>query len=422
MGVHGTAACDSVGSKLCCDESPFQITSGATTVRANYTLSSQADSGSAFLEADLNVTVDNISEVYVSLEFEGFPQCALYNGEGGPDDRAGIAASPFSTKPEKVLPPPPAGPKQNIWKQSTNPVTDRSGVSGFEAVDLQFSDAFGGLEYNSYGQSLLDGNVGSKNWWFAVGSTAPFTGGIPGPVNMPQPIVELFVRSADDSKWVLILRQVDGHFFQKDEFAKNKELANFDAFSVLDELELHRGADGKFLFMLRWPELTTPPAPQVPADGVNIWRQTTNPFIDHTGVAGFQAVNVSYSQGFGGLEYNGAHCLLDGNIGTTNWWYAVGSTARFTGGIPGPYINGKGAPQPIVELLVRTADDTRWELMVRQVDGSFFSKSSFATHKDLQDFGMYSALDDLEKHRGADGSFLFLLRWPSIESFEGILV
>ena len=46
LHVHGTADCDQVGTRLCCDESPFQVHVGTGTgtgagqwQRANFTLS-----------------------------------------------------------------------------------------------------------------------------------------------------------------------------------------------------------------------------------------------------------------------------------------------------------------------------------------------------------------------------------------------
>ena len=44
---------------------------------------------------------------------------------------------------------------------------------------------------------------------------------------------------------------------------------------------------------------------------------------------------------WGGLEYNNDDALLDGSVGHSNWWFAVGaiSTIDYNGiaGIPGPY-------------------------------------------------------------------------------------
>lgn len=73
-------------------------------MRAQFHLSSSGQIGVAHLLADIGVPVLDIEELYVALQFEGFPQCALYNGVGGPDNHSGIAASPFSTKPEPDAP------------------------------------------------------------------------------------------------------------------------------------------------------------------------------------------------------------------------------------------------------------------------------------------------------------------------------
>merc|ERR550514_1890514 len=100
LHARGTADCAFNGNKKCCNESPFQIAYGSNRVHANYILLSSGDRGTAQLAADLGIPITNMSAVYVSLEFEGCPQCALYNGAGGPDDHAGIAATPFSTSPE----------------------------------------------------------------------------------------------------------------------------------------------------------------------------------------------------------------------------------------------------------------------------------------------------------------------------------
>jgi len=114
LHVHGTASCGQrcqqqakpQWQQPCCEESPFQVTYDTSTLRANYTLSSSGDVGIAELTADMGSIVSDVSAVYVSLQFEGFPQCALYNGWGGPADGTAVAASPFSTTPEPALPMP----------------------------------------------------------------------------------------------------------------------------------------------------------------------------------------------------------------------------------------------------------------------------------------------------------------------------
>lgn len=179
-----------------------------------------------------------------------------------------------------------------------------AGVDGYEAVNVSFPNHFSGLEYNTGGHSLLDGEVGTSNWWYAVGSVTRFNGGIPGPLaanghGVPQPMVELLVRSADDSGWILLLRQTDGWFFKKDEFVKNPANPNGGVYAALDQLESHRGSDGKFLLMLRWPESKEA--------AVSRWEQTSDP-MGAGPVTGFKPIG-EVAAGFVGLSQGTASLL-----------------------------------------------------------------------------------------------------------------
>jgi len=66
---------------------------GMDTVRANFTITGNT------------VTVVGAVADATSLEydFSGYPQCALYNGEGGPDNHTGLPANPFRTPPPPPL-------------------------------------------------------------------------------------------------------------------------------------------------------------------------------------------------------------------------------------------------------------------------------------------------------------------------------
>ena len=163
--------------------------------------------------------------VGVRFDWEGYPQCALYNGAptSGPDDHMGIAAPPFSHTPPPPTPKAwqpvfrqtlpdlftpgqwsrdptqtdaptfsdlagleqrrdpaskgfelklrwvdPDGTETLRWKQTTNPLANKSKtVEGFELLGGPGKN-FGGLAYNG-AQALLDGQPGSGNWFFAVG-------------------------------------------------------------------------------------------------------------------------------------------------------------------------------------------------------------------------------------------------------------
>ncbi len=52
--------------------------------------------------------------VGLRFDFEGYPQCALYNGVGGPDNHTGIAAPPF----EHAAPLPPSKSWKPVFRQT----------------------------------------------------------------------------------------------------------------------------------------------------------------------------------------------------------------------------------------------------------------------------------------------------------------
>ena len=79
------------------------------------------------------------------------------------------------------------------WEQTSNPMTS-SGVTGYQAVDAPHSGmAWGGLALSSSSSALLDGSANSGNWFYAVGTTRAWRGGIPGPVSTPMSVTELYV-------------------------------------------------------------------------------------------------------------------------------------------------------------------------------------------------------------------------------------
>ena len=84
LHANGTAACDQ-----CCNISPFEIRGLATGnwTRADFTV---VDNRRVLLSIP-----EGMIPKEVRYDWEGYPQCALYNGLGGPDDHKGIAATPF---------------------------------------------------------------------------------------------------------------------------------------------------------------------------------------------------------------------------------------------------------------------------------------------------------------------------------------
>lgn len=84
-GLHlrGTAAC-----LACCTEPPFEIlTKDQEWVRA--TLAQIRNEDEVYL-------IMNVTKIYgIRYAWEGRPECALYNGKGGPEDYASLPAAPF---------------------------------------------------------------------------------------------------------------------------------------------------------------------------------------------------------------------------------------------------------------------------------------------------------------------------------------
>ena len=85
LHANGTAACD---ENECCNTSPFEVRS---STKDNWT---RADFSVVNRRVLLSVP-EGIIPSEVRYDWEGYPQCAIYNGVGGPDDHKGIAATPF---------------------------------------------------------------------------------------------------------------------------------------------------------------------------------------------------------------------------------------------------------------------------------------------------------------------------------------
>lgn len=130
-------------------------------------------------------------------------------------------------------------------------------------------------------------------------------------------------------------------FGSKNEFLKcNSE----DKISHLWAMELFRGVDNKFEFLLQY---------QSGGTSYNRWKQSSNFTKDP--VAGYEAVSCSWTGNYwGGLEYNGGSATwADGSVNHGNWFYAIGSRVIYNGGIPSW---NSGIETGWVELWVRCDD------------------------------------------------------------------
>ena len=87
------------------------------------------------------------------------------------------------------------------WRQNSNPMTRTSGgVTGYSPINVPStwassgSNGFIGLGFHAGTETLLKGSKGTAEWWYAVGTTAPFKANlIPGPHPITVTQVEVHV-------------------------------------------------------------------------------------------------------------------------------------------------------------------------------------------------------------------------------------
>lgn len=224
-------------------------------------------------------------------------------------------------------------------------------------------------------------------------------------------------------------------------FADEAEALNCNSqykFSILDQLEGFRGSDGKFEFLLEYPQ-------DLPNE-YNRWKQTDNPVTttekDNSTASpanGYEAIHVDWTtSGWGGLlksikqgEKSRPFTFIDGVTNHNNWYYAIGcydnssllpSDNNWHNKVPG----AKGdTGMKEINLYVRLDEKymgarildkygAEW-LEVFYHDNNnckvFFNSQTEALHTNSQ--YKFSILDQLEKFRGIDNKFEFLLEYPT---------
>lgn len=145
--------------------------------------------------------------------------------------------------------------------------------------------------------------------------------------------------------------------------AQIKNVNTDTKYSKLSSLSNYKFSDGKYEFLLRYPNLS--------ATQYNRWKQTNNPcdeFITTTtagdGTAtGYTAVHIDWTGLYwGGLTRQNSDVntitdtYLSGSVGHDNWFYALGATSSWGIGIPA-YLSGQNyANWGSVELWVRIND------------------------------------------------------------------
>jgi hypothetical protein len=155
---------------------------------------------------------------------------------------------------------------------------------------------------------------------------------------------------ASAGEWELVFRQTMPEVKPVSQWYNvNSDDTSNPNYSILDDLQLNGEdfkIDGKFHFKMVWPGAS--------GAGTQEWSQTSNPITTvakNGGVQGYEAIDVSHTgRNWGGLEYNGDICLMDGSVDHGHWFYAVGTRSKWGNAIPG-WAN----PEDVTELWVKRA-------------------------------------------------------------------
>lgn len=145
--------------------------------------------------------------------------------------------------------------------------------------------------------------------------------------------------------------------------AEIKSVQTADKYSRLGVLGNYKRSDGKFEFLLRYPNMST--------TQYNRWKQTNNPMEEYvtttsTGdgkAAGYTAVHIDWTGSYwGGITRQNSdasvttNTYLSGSVGHGNWFYAIGCTTKWGDGIPAYQEGNINANWGSVELWVRIDD------------------------------------------------------------------
>ena len=147
---------------------------------------SDVDGGAAFTDAS-----GNLDALFATPVMAQYIRITVVSWQGHISMRAGLFTGDSKFIFELYWPELEGtlkGPRQ-MWKQTSNPVTDVKGaaVSGYEALDAPYTGgAWGGLQRSSRSETLLHGST--DGWlaepYYSVGSRVAYGGGVPGPVSV----------------------------------------------------------------------------------------------------------------------------------------------------------------------------------------------------------------------------------------------
>ena len=154
--------------------------------------------------------------------------------------------------------------------------------------------------------------------------------------------------TTDDGGWTLIFSHniaTAGVFASEDEaLFSDADSPSSDAtkYSIVGRIEQFQ-AGGRYTFRISWPGF----------EERNIWTQTTSPLTAPVG--GYVPLDLDVvSNYWGGLEAGGDGSLIDGSVGHSHWYYAIGSYQLWSAnGIPAADDLAGGPSVPAVQLWVR---------------------------------------------------------------------
>ncbi len=126
--------------------------------------------------------------------------------------------------------------------------------------------------------------------------------------------------TTDNGGWTLVFNHdiLEGGGFMADSESLNSNTSfaslETDKYSILGNLESFRRS-GNFEFRLAWKGYSEK----------NIWSQTSNPTTSP--ISGYSPISVEIADsGWGGLERGlSQYSFIDGSVGTTGWYFAIGS-------------------------------------------------------------------------------------------------
>ena len=86
----------------------------------------------------------------------------------------------------------------NIWAQTHNPLENAPAaatVPGYRAISVSTTgNSWGGLSRSDGSSSFLDGNPANANWYYPIGPSSVWNGGMPQYDATGHPFVELWVK------------------------------------------------------------------------------------------------------------------------------------------------------------------------------------------------------------------------------------